>query len=86
MEIAKLIWAALTTIGAWIMSLSEQDAKKVLASMLEWHQKARAEVEKTKTETQADLDRGKAAIDAIPDGPTGGSAGGSSGTGGPTHL
>lgn len=69
MSIAKLIWEALVTIGTWLLSLSEQDAKKVLASMMEWHQKARAEVEKTKTETQADLDRGEAAIDALPDDP-----------------
>lgn len=86
MEIAKLVFQALMSIGAWILSLSEQDAKKILASMLEWHQKARAEVEKTKTETQADLDRGAREIDGMPDPTPTGSSSGSSGTGGPTHL
>lgn len=80
MTIAKLIWEALVTIGTWLLSLSEQDAKKVLASMMEWHQKARVEVEKTRTETQADLDRGAKAIDALPD------MAGATGPTGPTHL
>lgn len=67
MSLAKLILETLLTIGAWIMSLSEKDAKKILESMLEWHKKAKAEVELTKTETQADLDRGAREIENLPD-------------------